>query len=280
MEFNPIRVLLSGVICMVLSGSAFGQNAFEAGLRRDIDALATSAGKPHELYPNDASQGIMVPSGWGGFGTYLFGFLGGAYPEVYTDKKFDLIAAAGISVGDPERFVNFSVSVNVGSLRRMTDFSGNFSISRSLSASSSISVGGLQLLASPIQSDAPGATFYLAFSHAIQSLPSRTPGLARLSYTIGIGNGRFLEKSERDMEAGKGKYGTAVFGSVSYEIIRHMNLNAEWSGMNLGFSIGCRPFHSSLSFNIGVTNLTNYSADKPSMIFSMGYPLSLNRNKF
>jgi len=38
------------------------------------------------------------------------------------------------------------------------------------------SIGGLQLFANQKQSDAPGQTFYFAFSHAVQSLPSLTQG--------------------------------------------------------------------------------------------------------
>src|SRR6202042_1816846 len=101
-----------------------------------------------------------------------------------------------------------------------------------------ISVGGLQLFATKSLSDAPGQTFYFAFSHAVQSLPSLTPGCSRLTYTIGIGDGRFYLKSPDDVKAGRGKNGTGLFGSVSYEVIQHVNLIAEWSGMNLGLSAG------------------------------------------
>lgn len=272
--------LFNVVVLTLLSNLSFGQNPFENSLRHRIDSLFYFVdGYPTELYSNDAPQSFMIPSGWGGYGTYLFGYVGGAYPEVYTKKKIDMLAAVGFCIGNPEKFVNLAISVNMGSLRRFTDFSANFSISRSIYRGSSITVGGLQLFANPNQSDAPGATFYIAFSHAFQGMPSKTPGYSKLSYTLGVGNGRFLTKSGKDIETGKGKYGTAVFGGISYEVLQHVNLNADWSGMNLGLSVGVRPFKTSLSFGIGVTNLTGYSADMPSMIFSIGYPLLLNRNK-
>jgi len=133
------------------------------------------------------------------------------------------------------------------------------------------------MFASKVQSDAPGSTFFMAISHAVQTIPSLTPGCSRLSYTIGLGSGRFYEKSPRDIANGKGEHGTAIFGSVSFEVIRHVSLNAEWTGMNLGFSAGLRPFKSPISLGIGVANLTRYSSDKPNMVFSIGLPLSLTR---
>ena len=107
---------------------------------------------------------------------------------------------------------------------------------------------------------------------------SKTPGLSALSYTIGIGNGRFLLKSPYDILYGKGKYGTAVFGSISYEIFKRVNVNAEWTGMNFGISTGIRPFKGNpFSLGLAVSDLTRYTSDKPSMMFSIGYPLSLSR---
>lgn len=263
------------------STKSYGQNEFERKLSLHLKSLSNSFAKPNKniLYPNNASQGIMVPSGWGGNGTYLFGFVGGAYPEVYTKNKLDMIAAMGLSFGDPEKFLNFATSINMGSLRRVTDFSANVSVSKSLSGgTSSITAGGIQLFAGSA-SDAPEPTFFIAFSHAFQGFPSKTPGCSKVSYTIGIGNGRYLSKSGADFDAGKGSYGTAVFAGVSYEIIPRLNVNAEWYGQNLGISFGVTPFKNSLSLNIGLADLTRFSSNRPNMIFSIGYPLSLNKNK-
>ncbi|MCY1549656.1 hypothetical protein D9M68_858370 [compost metagenome] len=75
---------------------------------------------------------------------------------------------------------------------------------------------------------------------------------------------------------GKGKHGTAVFANISYEVIQNINLNAEWTGLNLGLSLGVRPFKTTpLSLGVGVTNLTSYSADKSNMTFSLGFPFAL-----
>lgn len=280
------------IICCVITTlclcaqTAHSQNQFEKELTQKMDdflaptpqtALQTTGGQG-ELYPSDAPGGILIPSGFGGYGTYLFGGLGATYPEVYLkNNKADLIASVGACVGNPAKAVNFAASLNMTDVHKFRDFSGNFIVSRKLFAGTSISAGALQVFANVQQSDASGSTYYLAVSHAIQTIKSLTPGCSRLTYTIGIGSGRFYEKSPKDIAAGRGKHGTAVFGSISYELIQHVNVNAEWTGMNLGVSAGIRPFPVPLSLAVGVAHLTRYTNDRANVVFSVGYPLSLNR---
>jgi len=275
----PLKVVIVSVIAFgcIYPSLVRCQTAFETELLKKIDSLSISL-EELELYPNDAPQNILIPSGWGGYGTYVFGSVGLSYPEVYKDNKADLIGSAGFCVGNPQKFVNIAASVNITDVSQISEYSANFNISRKIFKGSSISVGGLQLFANPESSDAPWPTFYIAFSHSIQTMPSKTPGASKLTYTIGIGNGRFIKKSPKDVEAERGKSGTAVFGGISYELFRRVNVTAEWSGINLGLSFGVRPFKNLLlSFGAGITDLTRYSSDKPSGVFFIGYPLSLKR---
>ncbi|RYU89620.1 hypothetical protein EWM62_15010 [Mucilaginibacter terrigena] len=278
-KYAAHRVLLiAALLGFIFPQVAFSQTVFEKSILDQINGIIKSPekGGVSELSPNDAPQGVMIPSGWGGSGASLFGGIGGSYPQVYTHSP-DLSGSVGACIGNPVTAVNFAASLNIANLSSLNNYSANFVLSKKVFAGSSISAGGLQLFASPIHSDAAGSTYFVAFSHAIQSVPSKTPGTSKLSYTIGVGNGRFLHKSPTDIAKGKGKYGTAIFGSLSYEVIQHINLNAEWSGVNLGFSLGVKPFKTPLSVGLGVTNLTSYSSDKPNMVFSIGYPLSLVR---
>lgn len=264
----------------------FGQKAvcqtdFERALKQKVDSLLApekAQSLTGALVPDDAPQTMTTPSGWGGYGTYLFGDIGGVYPQVYHTNS-DLITSGGLSFGNPFDAVNAALSINMEDVHRFRNFSGNFIVSRVVASGSSISAGGLQLFASNKLSDAPGQTFYIAFSHAVQTLPSETPGASRLTYTLGLGSGRFYLKSPDDIKAGRGSDGTAVFGNISYEVFHHVNLIAEWSGVNLSVSAGIRPFKTPLSFGIGAFDLTRYSGDKPGMMFNLGYPLSLNREK-
>ena len=275
------------IIGICLSTRAFSQTPFEKELNQRMDNFLAPVPNTAiqlqqastELYPSDAPGGILIPSGFGGWGSYVFGGIGATYPEVYRNNKADLISSLGFCVGNPAKAINFAASLNMTDVHNFRNFSGNFIVSRKLFRGTSISAGALQMFADVKYSDASSSTYYVAVSHAIQTIKSLTPGCSRLTYTIGIGSGRFYDKSPNDVKAGRGKHGTAVFGSISYELIQHVNVNAEWSGMNLGFSAGIRPFKIPLSLAVGVANLTRYTSDKANMVFSVGMPLSLNRRK-
>lgn len=271
-------------ITFLFSLKTSAQNIFESSLKTKMDSIINDdrVGRStnQTLLPNNSVQSIMTPSGWGGGNaTYLFGVIGGVFPALYTEpNRGDLIAAVGVSGGDPAKYVNVSASVNITRVTEMRDLSANIIISRQIFRGSSISIGGLQLFASSKVSDAPDGTYYIAYSHAAQTVRSRTDGYSGLGYTIGYGVGRFLYKSPQDIVYGKGKYGTGFFANVSYEIFRQVNLNAEWSGLNLGFSSGIRPIRgSALTFGFGIYNLTKYSGDRIQYIGSLGLPILLGK---
>lgn len=280
-----LSVLMVAVSVFILPAKkSYAQNAFENSLKLKVDSLIAekeilSFGNII-LLPNNAVQSVMTPSGWGGGNsTYIYVVAGGIYPAEYKDPKTgDLIAAAGLSFGDPQKYVNVSLSVNIGRVSEFRDLSGNFILSKQIFKASSISVGGIQLFANSSVSDAPDATFYVAFSHSVQTIAAKSAGRSALGYTIGVGNGRFLYKSPLDIASGKGKYGTAVFANVSYELFKNMNINAEWSGLNLGFSSGLRPFSNSpLTIGYGIYNITRNSGDRISFIGTLAYPFVLDR---
>lgn len=267
------------IACLLINRTAFGQNTFEKQLQMKTDSLLAplkTTETAEELMPNSVLQNLISPSGWGGFGTYVFGGIGGDAPQPYRNTP-DLIVFGGFCMGNPKKAVNVAISMNMTDVHKLRDFSGNVAISRQIFTGSSISVGAMQIFANRHQSDAPVGTFYFAFSHAIQTLKSRTNGSSKVVYTLGIGNGRFYVKSPYDINAGRGRHGTAVFGSISYELAKNINVNAEWSGMNLGCSLGVKPFESPLAIGIGLTDLTRYSSDKINSTFVISYPLSVKR---
>lgn len=267
------------VLVFTMATHAVAQNSFENELKRKMDSLLAPVNIKDtraELLPNDVLQNLISPSGWGGFGTYAFGGIAGITPQSYS-RKTDLIAFAGFCSGDPQKAVNVAIGFNMANVSSASDFSGNLVISRELFTGSSISVGALQLFANKLLTDSPGSTFYIAFSHAIQWLPSETDGSSKLTYTIGAGNGRFYKKSTDDIKAGRGTHGTAIFGSISYELFKNVNFITEWSGTNLGCSFGIKPFNNTLAIGAGVTDLTRYASDKPAFVFAISYPLSIKR---
>ena len=270
-----------GLLCI---SHAFAQTEFEKALSLKMDSLADEKTKfvarSSFVFPSNNLQSITTPSGWGGGNaTYLFAVLGAIYPSFYTaEKKADMIGAAGISFGNSHKFVNISASVNVTRVSEIRDFSANIVVSKQLFKTCSIAIGGLQLFADPSVSDAPENTYYVAFSQALRGERSKKTGNAAWSYTIGFGTGRFLRKSPQDVLSGKGKYGTGVFANVSYEVVPRLNFNAEWSGLNLGFSMGVRPMQdSAITMGFGVFNLTNYSGDRVTYMATIGIPVFLSK---
>ena len=231
-----------------------------------------------ELYPNAAAKGMMTPTGWGSTRSFVFGFIGATFPQVYTSKP-DMIAAVGIGLGNAKKNVGVVSILNINNVSEFNTFSASLIVSRQLGKGTSISVGGLNMLASK-RSDA-GASFYVAVSHASQRIRPKIPGNARLNYTIGFGTERFLEKSPKDISTGKSKYGTGVFANISYEVIKRVNITAEWSGLNLGFAVGWKP-HFGLPFklpaiNIGIADLTRSSGEKPRFVIGIGHSFSLSK---
>jgi hypothetical protein len=282
-QLQYLKLFIVVLFC-AFTTTAFGQNSAlfekEAKIKmEDFFAAPNSSNNvviAQRLGPNDASGSLMVPTGIGGSGFNLFGGIGGAYPQIYSDKA-DLGAAVGVTIGDPTTFVNVAVSMNIMDISSFDNFSGNFVVSGELSRGNSISVGALNLYPNIKKSDYAKSSYYVAYSHSVQTIQSKTPGSSRLTYGIGIGSGRFYDKSPYDFDNGKGRHGTAVFANISYEIFQHVNLNAEWTGLNLGLSAGIRPFKVPLNLSVGVTNLTGYTGDRPNMLFSLGLPLSLTK---
>lgn len=274
------------LIVLFFATSLHGQNKFDESIQQKMDAFTNENLLFPQYFniilPSNNLQSVSTPSGWGGGNNaYFFAVLGGIFPSLYTDpEKADLISTTGFSVGNPVKFVNVSASMNITRVSELRDFSANLLISKQIFRGSSISVGGLQLFASKSVSDAPDPTFYVAFSHAVQGVRSEIEGYSALGYTIGFGTGRFLHKSPQDVINGKGKFGTGIFASVSYEVINRLNLNAEWSGLNLGFSLGVRPVkQSAVTMGFGVQNLTKFSGDRVTFLALVGVPIFLKKNK-
>ena len=274
------------LLILTCKNSLFAQDDFDESIKRKMEQINSEpvlfAIVNFPLVPSSTVQSITTPTGWGGGNrNYVFAVLGGIFPALYTTPNTpDLIGSIGASLGNPTHIVNVSASVNVTRVTELNDFSANLVVSKRVGKASSIAAGALQIFANPDVSDAPDQTYFIAFSHAIQKVKSRAYGYSALSYTIGFGTGRFLYKSPMDLVTGKGKYGTGVFANVSYEIIPRLNINAEWSGLNLGGSLGFRPLGSHpVSFGIGVYNLTNYSGDRITYLGVVGIPIFLKKRK-
>ena len=267
-----MKKIFNILFMLLLTQLLLSQDAANNGVSKS----STGFEQRRELFPNASYRSILTPTGWGGYSTYVFAVLAGTFPQIYHNKP-DLGAAIGFGTGNSYKRIGFVGMLNINDVSGVDNFSYNLIASRHVGKGSSISIGGLHLFRNHEKSDSK-SSFFLAFSYAVQSLPSKTPGFSKLNYTIGIGNGRFYEKSMDDINSGKKSKGTAVFGSVSYEIFKRCNFIVEWTGINLGIATAWRPSYKLPAVAVGVADLTRNSGDNPRFVFSVGQSLNLKNN--
>lgn len=275
-----IKKLLKGVYLLFIL--AFIQGSLNAQQKNPLNSIPATGEVTNnfELYPNSAGKGMMTPSGWGSTRPFVFGYIGGTFPQVYSNVS-DLMGGVGIGVGNSYKNVNVVGIVNIHDASEFNTLSGSIIASRHIGKGTSLSGGALNIFRDT-RTDA-GSSFYLALSHASQKIKSKTPGYSGLTYTIGVGSGRFYDKSPKDILTGKSEHGTAVFANISYELARNLNITAEWSGLNLGFALGWRPAFSKKpgsngpAICIGVADLTRSSGEQPRLIISLSHAILLSK---
>ena len=216
------------------------------------------------LWPNSADTGILTPGGWGASAGMVFIGAGSATPQVYTTSS-DGSFGAGFGIGNPEKYIGLELSVAMMDVDKLDNFSYGLKVHRIIADGTSIALGGINLFHDKNKSDAD-ESFYVAVSHAVQSLPSDyQPNQSKLHLSAGVGNGMFSRMSPDDIAAGKGKHGTRVFGSTAYEVFKATNIIVEWSGINLnsGISTGLLTFNENIPVTLTVAagDLTRYSGD-------------------
>ena len=225
----------------------------------------------YPLFPNFSGKALMTPTAFVSRRTFVYAFIGGTYPQVYTHSP-DAIGGVGIGFGNALKFISIVSGINVNDVSKLNNISFSLKISRYLSKGTSVSLGGVHLFRNSAKSDF-GESYFVVVSHAVQSIPSNAKGYSRLFYSIGAGNGRFFLKSQSDQLNGRGSYGSIVFGNLSYEVIRNLNVNLEWDGLNLDFSAGWRPLPNLPSIMVGVADITRFSGDKLRLIGCIGYAI-------
>ena len=268
-------VFYMSILAILCPALLLSQSIIPSSTKKDPGSVSTQFGSGTELFPNGSYRSVLTPTGWGGYSTYVFGVLGGTFPQIYHDKP-DLAAAVGLGTGNSYKKVGLVGMLNINDVSGVDNLSYSFVASKHIAKGSSISLGGLHLFRNHQKSDSK-ASYYVAYSHAVQSIPSKNAGFARLVYTIGAGSGRFYKKSEDDIQSGKGTNGTALFGNISYEIFKNGNLIVEWTGLNLGGAIAWRPSYKLPALVVGVADLTRNSGDKARLVLSIGHGVLITK---
>lgn len=254
---------------------------------RILDTINTGSAKPlivnarvsipeviNTYPPNYLGKSMMTPTAWGSEeGGYVFAGIAGTFPQIYTARP-DLIGVLGMAAGNPRKAVGVIAMLNMNDITSFNNYSANLIVHRRLSDADAVAVGGVHMLAAH-ETDAP-ASYFIVYSHAVQTVIANDEDISRLQYSIGAGTGRFYKKSLADqVRYGRNIHGTAVFANVSYGLTKWLNVNAEWSGINLHGSVSIRPAPGFPGINLGVADLTRNSGDRIRFIAAIHYAYAL-----
>jgi len=221
------------------------------------------------LWPNRAAKTLTTPSGWGASWGVIFVGGGITDPAAYSINP-DAAISFGMGLGNPVTNLGIQLSPTIWDVSKFDNLSLSCKVHRYLGNATSLAIGGENLFADKKKTDT-GESYYIVISHAFQQYSS-TPKCSSLHANLGVGSGRYGEKSPLDIRSGKGRYGTYVFGSLAYEIFQSANVIVDWNGLNLAAGVALSPFQKiPVGITLGVADITNYSGDRLRFIASGGY---------
>jgi hypothetical protein len=264
-NFLELRMLkIMTILCMFISVSSFSQKT------KSDTLVQKKKSKLPLYYPQNVffwdAQTVVTPSGWGASNNTIFAGVTYVPDQVYAEGASDGSAVIGVGLGNPFRNVGFEYSARMNDISTQGEYSHFLKLHKYLGKGTSLAVGGMHLLPAPTTDGI--SSFYVALSHALQ-IRSSVPGSSLLNINIGYGDGRFANKSPRDILEGKGSKGTGVFGSLAYNMFLNHSLIVEWSGINLHVAVNSRPFKRIPFFlKASLVDLTSYSGDGARLMVS------------
>lgn len=216
-------------------------------------------------FPNSHPKSLLTPTGWGASDGTIFLSVGGAERAPYSNKM-DGGMMAGIGIGNPNENVGFHIGVVNYDLSDWNRIGLNMQLHRSLGSGSSIGLGAEHIMITGGDLSDSAESYYIVFSQGLldKIQANKETSRTKLHYSIGVGSGRFSEKSPADFASGKGDKGTWVFGNVAYDLFEEFNIICEWSGINLSAAVGKTFFISNsvpVAVTIGLADLTDNSGD-------------------
>ncbi|HHE31735.1 MAG TPA: hypothetical protein ENL07_03670 [Chlorobaculum parvum] len=216
-------------------------------------------------FPNSHPKSFLTPTGWGASNGTVFLAAGITSPAPYSNKT-DGGIMAGVGIGNPYDSVGLQVGVVNYDLSDWERIGVNLHLHRYLGSGSSIAIGAENLMITGADLTDADESYYVVFSQGLLDKVevNKETSRTKLHYSIGIGKGRFSEKSPDDVADGKGKDGTWVFGNIAYELFDECNIICEWDGRNLSAALGKTFFISNsvpVAVTVGLADLTDNSGD-------------------
>lgn len=226
------------------------------------------------VYPNMHGKSLTTPVAWGNaYGTV---YAGAALttPAPYTDDT-ETAAAIGVGIGNPHKNLGLQATLIALDPDKFDDFTLNLHAFRNLGNATAIGVGVENIDLSDSKAYDIEESYYVVFSHSVggDAFVDEETNSSKLHFSIGVGNGRFGSKSDRDIAEGKGEQGTYLFGNVAYELFNEFNVIADWNGVNLNAGISKNFLVGQkvpVVITIGAADLTDNSGDGVRLIAGIG----------
>ncbi len=225
---------------------------------------------PQTILPNIHGKSLTTPIAWGAAHGVIYAGVGGTINAPYRDKA-DGAAALGIGVGDPIKNLGAQITFVSLDLDEWEEYSMSLHLHHDFGAGTAVGTGIENIMLT--EGGDADASYYIVASHGVQGdMFASDTGSSKLHFSVGVGSGRFGEKSLDDIASGKGKDGTYVFSNVSYELFNEFNAIVDWNGINLNaglsktFWMGQFP----VAVTMGAADLTDNSGDDVRFIFAVG----------
>ncbi|ACF46786.1 conserved hypothetical protein [Prosthecochloris aestuarii DSM 271] len=225
---------------------------------------------PQTMVPNIHGKSLTTPVAWGAANGVVFAGVGGTINAPYTDEA-DGAAAFGIGVGDPIKNLGAQITIVSLDLDGWEEYSMGVHLHHDFGGGTAAAIGVENVMLTE-GGDADNS-FYAVVSHGMQGdMFVSDSGSSRLHFSVGIGDGRFGDKSDMDIATGKGKHGTYVFGNVAYDMFDEFNAIVDWNGLNLNAGVSKTFWIDKypVAVTLGAADLTDNSGDDVRFIFAVG----------
>ena len=225
---------------------------------------------PQTILPNIHGKSLTTPVAWGAANGVVFAGVGGTVNAPYRDKA-DGAAALGIGVGDPIKNLGAQITFISLDLDEWEEYSMSLHLHHDFGGGMAVGAGIENVMLT--EGGDADESYYLVVSHGVQGdMFASETGSSKLHFSVGVGSGRFGEKSAEDIAAGKSEYGTYVFGNVAYELFNEFNAIVDWNGINLNAGLS-KTFwieQFPVAVTVGAADLTDNSGDDVRFIFAVG----------
>lgn len=201
-----------------------------------LPIAAHRSGLPTDYTRGQPVSTINTPTAYGQQLGDVYGGLGYQDRIRYADWR-DGVAAVGLGLGDPVRYVGVDVAVSL--LDTYTDFAEDRSLSlklhRRLPYRSAVAVGHENLWHT--DGTDGGSSRYVVVSKVLLLRDRPTAALGSMVVNAGLGTDRFLSEARFARRAD----GVNAFGSVAVRVLPPVNAVANWTGQDLALGLSIAP---------------------------------------